>query len=138
MSITLVILALAQPLPSSPASAEDHPANGPAPAFQQVDLIVINQHYSSARQHDGSSTPAVRYYVSFWSLHEFPTGSFLRLPVWEHRGWSRNQPPLKCEGGWGCQVDDTLIIAPRVVFIASDYDFEYRNRYYSWGRKVTR
>lgn len=133
MAATVWVIILAQSLMVAAAA----PLPSITPTFHEVDVIVINQYNRQSMLHDGTSQVSVVFYISFWNIHELPTGTAGRMPVWEYRGWSRDQPLLPCDGGWVCRIDHDFVVAPRVLYIVSDYDFEYCNRHLSWGRLVT-
>lgn len=99
------------------------------PAY--VDLLVINQ-YSQIRDHweDGKwkDQTTVTFYGSVWRIRHFGTG-IIKVPVWFHCGWQKNPEPLQCSEGWAVKIGDRLVIAKSILFIWSDYDFEYRNRH---------
>lgn len=132
MTTALLVIAFAQL--QTPVAEPRVPAS--SQPFHQVDVIVVNQYYQTSISHDGTRQSSVKFYISFWSVHDLTPWN--PMPVWEYRGWCRDQPLLQCDGGWGCQVNDNMIVAPKVLFIVSDYDFEYRNRRFGWGRLVTK
>lgn len=135
MAIAILVIAFAHPpTPSVPART---PASPTSTTFHEVDIIVVNQYYHDSISDDGTRQSSVVFYISFWSVHQLRPWSSCQIPMWEYRGWCRDQPLLPCDGGWSCQVNGNTIVAPRVLFIASNYDFEYRNRRFGFGRLVT-
>jgi len=118
--MTALIL-LIQPIPAPPAE-EIRPAG-----FLFVDIIVVNQ-YTQRMQCDGRATYRTNWYDSYWRIHWFPPFGTCRVAVWEHCGWRVSRRLLPCADGWAADNGGNCVIAPSVLNIATDYDFEYHNR----------
>lgn len=125
----LALLLLAQPVPAVAAS--------PKSATEQVvhvDLIVINQYCQTSSGESGRPKTRVTWYTSFWNVHMMPPWGMCRVPVFEHRGWCKTVPVHNCADGHAVAAGQQLIVAPQLIYLVSDFDFEYRNR--QWFRPV--
>jgi len=111
------------------------PLIAPAPepnGVVHVDVIVVNQYNQRTCEttDDGKTRYFYRtyWYDSFWTIHWFPPIGMVRVPVWCNRGWRRMEPLHRCDDGWAASLNGRTVIAPLVLYVVSDYDFEYRNR----------
>lgn len=129
-----LVIALAQPAPLLPV-----PAAEPGPhRIEHVDLIVVNQYVSVSIDDWGKLRSSEAWYVSFWTLIPAAPGLGLSAPhLWVHRGWARlcEDGPHRATGGWAIAIRDVTVFAPMLLFLATDYDFEYCNRWLV-GRSV--
>lgn len=125
----LALLLLAQPVPAV-ATAPDRESD----RVVHVDLIVLNQYSQTTSGAEGRPKARVTWYTSFWNVHMMPPWGLCRMPVFEHRGWCKTEPIHNCAEGYAASSGKQLIVAPRMIYLYSDFDFEYRNRH--WFRPV--
>ena len=113
------------PAATLPAAAEKP---GTSVELHDVDFLLVNRICYVSRDDSRRITHCERWYVSFWTVHWYPTVGTMKVPVLCNRGWVGGAKLIPCSHGWAIDVAGKIVVGKRAFMLQSDFDFERRHR----------